>query len=510
MSRTQVQLLALALVAALSAGGLAQPAKTVVVGIESDALTLDPGNFRHRETETILRNMFDGLVTRAPDGRIVPELAVSWERVSATEWVFYLREGVTWHDGTPFTAEDVVFTVERTVKEGRIGGLTSPRKSLLDPVTDAVAIDPLTVKLITSVPFAALPSFLPHTLIVPRHYIEAVGDAQFAASPIGTGPFRFVRWDKGQQVVMERYDGYYGGSPELPAVGPAKVDRVIFRVLPETSTRIAALRAGDIHIATRIPVDLIPDIRATPHLTVMSVRGTRSAFLEMNVNRPPLDDVRVRRAINYAIDVDQIITYMFNGLATPIPTILSPDSPFYAPLVPYGYDPQRARELLAAAGYAGGFSVTIDTQAHFKEVALVIADMLRDVGIDAKVQVWEWGVLQAELLAGRRMMYLGDWGNATLEPNDIMIPKLVTGERGNFSGYSSRVLESLIDLAERGTVDPEVRRRAYQIAQQVIYDDAPMAFLWVAQESYGVSRRVVGWEPSPDSRINLHDVDLIP
>lgn len=149
MSRTGVQLLALALVAALSAGGLAQQAKTLVVGIESDALTLDPGNFRHRETETILCNMFDGLVTRAPDGRIVPELAVSWERVSATEWVFYLREGVTWHDGTPFTAEDVVFTVERTVKEGRIGGLTSPRKSLLDPVTDAVAIDPLTVKLIT-------------------------------------------------------------------------------------------------------------------------------------------------------------------------------------------------------------------------------------------------------------------------------------------------------------------------------------------------------------------------
>lgn len=309
---------------------------------------------------------------------------------------------------------------------------------------------------------------------------------------------------------MERYDGYYGGSPELPPVGPAKVDRVIFCVLPETSTRIAALRAGDIHIATRIPVDLIPDIKANPNLTVMSVRGTRSAFLEMNVNQPPFDDVRVRRAINYAVDVDQIIRYIFNGLDTPIPTIMSPDSPFYNPLEPYGDDPQRARELLAAAGYAGGFSVTIDTQAHFKEVALVIADMLRDVGIDAKVQVWEWGVLQAELLAGRRTMHLGDWGNSTLEPNDIIIPKLVTGERGNFSGYSSRVLESLIDLAERGTVDPEVRRRAYQIAQQVIYDDAPMAFLWVAQESYGVSRRVVGWEPTPDSRINPHDVDLIP
>ncbi|GAB4303915.1 MAG: glutathione ABC transporter substrate-binding protein [Candidatus Bipolaricaulota bacterium] len=510
MKRTTVVWLTMVAALAVSPLGSSQTVKTLVVGIEADAMTMDPGNFRHRETETILRNMFDGLVTRTPDGRIVPELAVSWERVSETEWVFYLRDGVTWHDGTPFTAEDVVFTVERTVKEGRIGGLTSPRKSLLDPVTDAVAVDPLTVKLITSVPFAALPSFLPHTLIVPKHHVEAVGDARFAEQPIGTGPFRFVRWDRGQQVVMERYDGYYGGSPDIPPVGPAPLDRVIFRVLPETATRIAALRAGEVHIATRIPVDLIPEIDADPNLAVLSVRGTRSAFLEMNVNRPPFDDVRVRRAVNYAIDVDRIIGFVLDGLATPIPTIMSPDSPFYAPLTPYGYDPEKARALLAAAGYADGFSVTIDTQAHFRDVALVIAEMLREVGIDAKVQVWEWGVLQAELLAGRRMMHLGDWGNSTLEPNDIMIPKLVTGERGNFSGYSSRVLAGLIDLAERVTVDPEVRRVAYHIAQQVIYDDAPMAFLWVAQESYGVSRRVVGWRPSPDSRINLHDVDLIP
>jgi peptide/nickel transport system substrate-binding protein len=494
---------------AVSMLGSAQGITTLVVGIDADAMTLDPGNFRHRETETILRNMFDGLVTRAPDGRIVPELAVSWERISDTEWVFHLRDGVTWHDGAPFTAADVVFTVERTVQPGRIGGLTSPRKSLLDPVTHAVAVDPLTVKLITSVPFAALPSFLPHTLIVPKHYVEAVGDARFAEQPIGTGPFRFVRWDKGQHVVMERFDAYYGGSPDIPPVGPAQVDRVVFRVLPETSTRIAALRAGDIHIATQIPVDLIPEIEAAPTLAVMSVRGTRSTFLEMNVNKPPFEDVRVRRAINYAIDVGTIIEFIFAGMATPIPTIMSPDSPFYAPLAPYGYDPDKARALLAAAGYAGGFTVTIDTQARFRDVALVIAEMLRDVGIEASVRVWEWGVLQAELLAGRRMMHLGDWGNATLEPNDIMIPKLVTGERGNFSGYSSRVLESLIHLAERVTVDPEARRVAYQIAQQVIFDDAPMAFLWVAQEIYGVSRLIVGWRPSPDSRINLHDVGLI-
>lgn len=507
MTHRRTAAVALALGLAMVVVGLSQ-GKTLVVGIDSDALTLDPGNFRHRETETILRNMYDGLVTRTPGMEVVPELAVSWERVSDTEWVFYLRDGVTWHDGTPFTADDVVFTVERTVKEGRIAGMTSPRKGLLDPVTDAVALDRLTVKLITSVPYPALLAFLPHTLIVPKHYVEAVGDAYFAENPLGTGPFRFVRWDKGTQIVMERYEGYYGGSPAIPPVGPARVERVIFRVLPETSTRIAALRAGEIHIATRIPVDLIPEIEADPTLQVLSVRGTRSAFLEMNVRRPPFDDVRVRQALNYAVDVDLVIEYVLAGLATPIPSLMSPDSPFYLDIPPYGYDPDRARALLSEAGYGRGFSVTLDCPDHFKDVALVIAEMLRDVGIQVRVQVWEWSLLLPRIRAGERDMWISDWGNATLDPMDIMIPKLKTGERGNYTGYSNPVYDELVEFAELRAPDPEARLRAYHQAQELVHREAPMVFLWVAQESYGVSRRVVGWVPSPDSRINLHRADL--
>ncbi|MBC7092788.1 ABC transporter substrate-binding protein [Candidatus Bipolaricaulota bacterium] len=500
--------LALALVLVSALAGLAQGARTLIVGIEADVMTLDPGNHRDRTTQNVIRNMFDGLVTRTPTMEVVPELAVSWERVSDTEWVFYLRDGVTWHDGAPFTAEDVKFTVDRTVKEGMIGGRTSPRKSLLDPVIGAEVVDQLTVKIVTAVPFPALLAFLPFHEIVPKHYVETVGDAYFAEHPIGTGPFRFVRWDKGVQVVMERYDGYYGGSPDIPPVGPAKVDRVIFRVLPETSTRIAALRAGDIHIATRIPVDLIPEIEADPNLLAMSVRGTRSTFLEMNVTQPPFDDIRVRQAMNYAIDVDQIIEHVLAGLATPIPSLMSPDSPYFKDLKPYGYDPEKAKALLAEAGYGGGFSVTIDCEDYLKDVALVCAQMLREVGIDARVQVWERGILQAKLLNRERAMWLGDWGNATLDPMDIMIPKLRTGERGNYTGYSSCLYDGLMHFAERIARDPESRNAAYQVAQELIYHEAPMVFLYVAQESYGVSRRVIGWQPSPDSRINLHDVDL--
>lgn len=493
----------------LAWAGLGQGGRTLVVGIDADALTLDPGNFRHRETETILRNMFDALVTRTPAMEIVPELAVSWERISDTEWIFYLRDGVTWHDGTPFTAEDVVFTVERTVKEGHISGRTSPRKGLLDPVTDAVALDRLTVKLITAVPYPALIAFLPHHMIVPKHYVEAVGDEYFAENPIGTGPFRFVRWDKGVQIVMERYENYYGGSPAIPPVGPARLDRVIFRVLPETSTRLAALKAGEIHIATRIPPDLIPEIEADPALRVMAVRGTRSTFLEMNVTRPPFDDPCVRRAVAHAINVDLIIEHVLGGLATPIPSLMSPDSPFYKDLPRIPYDPARARALLAEAGYPQGFALTLDCTDPFKNVALVIAEMLREVGIDAKVQVWEWGVLLPRLLNREREAWIADWGNATLDPMDIMIPKLRTGERGNYSGYSSCLYDGLMYFGEYIARTPESRRAAYQLAQELIAHELPLVPLWVAMEIYGVSRRVVGWQPSPDSRINLHRADLV-
>ncbi|HEY8530720.1 MAG TPA: ABC transporter substrate-binding protein, partial [Limnochorda sp.] len=247
------------------------PLDTLVVGIDEDAITLDPMNFRHRQTETILRNIYDGLVTRTPDMEIVPELAESWEQVDDTTWLFYLRRGVTFHDGTPFTAEDAAYSINRTVKDGAMGGQTSPRQGLLGNVIGAEAVDEYTLKIVTNGPWPALLAFLPFHLMVPAE----TGDGMIE-TPIGTGPFRFVEWQRGQRVVLERYDEYYGGSPEIPPVGPAQVKRVIFQALPEPASRLAALRAGEIDIMVDVPVDQIGAIEADPNLQLMAVNGTRS------------------------------------------------------------------------------------------------------------------------------------------------------------------------------------------------------------------------------------------
>lgn len=324
--------------------------------------------------------------------------------------------------------------------------------------------------------------------------------------PVGTGPFRFVEWQRGQRVVMERYDDYYGGSPEIPPVGTAQVERVIFQALPEPATRLAALRAGEIDIMVDVPVDQMGAVASDPNLEVRAVNGTRSFFMGMNVNKAPLSDVRVRRAINLAVDVNAIVEGVLNGLATRTPTILSPQAfAFDESLDPYPYDPEAARALLNEAGVGGGFTLTIDTMPDNRAAAEVIAFYLQQVGIRAQIQSWgDYGAMIEAIRRGDRDAWVDSWGNATLDPSDIAEPVLQTGGRGNYTGYSNPRVDELLRLAAR-TTDQEARRAAYEEMQAIVYEDAPMLFGWVAQDLYAVSRRVRNWEPSPDSRINLHD-----
>lgn len=487
--------------AAGSALAAAPPQDTIVVGYHEDLLTTDPMDFRRRETETILRNVYDGFVTRNPNMEIVNELAESIRPISDTVWEIKLRRGVTFHDGSPFTAEDAVFTIRRHVVEGAMGGRTSPRKGLFSPITDAEAVDDHTVRVYMSQPWPIFLRMLPHMLVAPR----SVGD-RMVTHPIGAGPFRFVAWEKGSQVVLERYDGYYGGAPDLPPVGPARARRVIFRVIPDAASRVAALLAGEVDLISAVPVDAIPTIERNPELEVLRVNGTRSYFLEMNVTRPPFSDVRVRRAMNHALDVQAVIDTVLNGLAVRILTILSPQSFGYNPDIrPYEYNPAKARELLREAGYPNGFELELDTLPYRRQVAEAYALMLNEVGIRARVRVWnDWGTLLEQIKAGRRQAWLQDWGSSILDPADILTPKLRTADRGNYTGYSNPNVDALIDRMNT-TIDPELRRQAAYEAQRIIFEDAPMVFEYVAQDIYAKNRRLQGWEPIPDSRINLHD-----
>lgn len=327
---------------------------TLVVAMNADSIpTLDPAMHRLRYAETVIRNLFDGLVTRTTRDKVVPELAERWTQISPTVWEFSLRKGVVFHNRDPLTAEDVVFTFDRVLREGAIGGKSSPRKGLLGPLAKVEAAGPNTVRFTLEKPFPPFLQAVVHFQIVPKAYIAKVGDAAFAERPIGTGPFKFVQAKLDSQVVLERFDGYYGGSPELPPVGPARLKSAVFRMMPEPSTRIAALKAGEVHLIQSVPLDLLPDLDRDPRVVVKRAEGTRVYGVELNTAKPPFNDVRVRQAMNYAIDWEQILKTIYRGTGTRLATAFLPSGfGFDASLAPYRHDPARARVLLKEAGYA--------------------------------------------------------------------------------------------------------------------------------------------------------------
>ncbi|MBZ6078411.1 ABC transporter substrate-binding protein [Microvirga puerhi] len=478
------------------------------VGFTLDAMTLDPANHRKRETETIIRNIYDGLLTRDAKMKVVPELAESWTQVDPQTYDFKVRQGVTFHDGTPMTADDIVFTFERLTKDDAMGGQTSPRKDLVGPIKEIKKIDDRTVRFSLSEPWPILPAMLPVQEVVSKAFTEKVGSQGLATQTNGTGPFKLVEWRKGDSIILQRYDAYYGGATEIPPVGKACVDRVIFRVIPENASRVAALLAGEVDIINELPPYDMKKVETNSNTKVMKVNGTRTFFVALNNTKKPFDDPRVRQAANMAINKALIIDKVLLGTAVPLNGVMSPDAFGYNPDLPaYPFDADKAKKLLAEAGYPNGVDATIDTEGAFKEITEAVASMLTKAGIRTKVNVGEGSTLRAKWAPKSDKsgdMYFTSWGNGSLDPADIFVPTLRTGDRGNSAYYSNKEVDVLLDAANV-EVDQAKRADLYKRAQAIVNKDAPWIFLWLPQDLYGVSKRVSGWEPSADSRINLHD-----
>jgi peptide/nickel transport system substrate-binding protein len=504
--------------------------KTIIVALSEAPLILDPADHRNRPTETVLRNMFDGLVTRDTTSGTHLELATDLNWVDELTLEIQLREGVLFHDGTEMTADDVVFTFERIIMENMIEypePHTSPRKGLIAQLASIEKTGDYSVVMHFSDPWPVAEQMLVHQQIIPKAYLEEVGTQGFLERPIGTGPFQFVSTAVGlEEVVMERFPDYYGGAPTLPPVGPACVDRVIFKVIPEASTRVAALMANEVHIIQAVPPDLIATLDANPNIQVKTAPGTQPNWVELNVNQAPFDDVRVRQAFNYAIDKDLLIEAIYGGRAVALPGALSPFNNYVnRSLEPYPYDPDMALDLLEQAGWTDsngdGFldkdgqplAFTIDTLEEFRSLGEAVAGMLQDIGVDANIRFWEYSVVRPQLLAGERMAYLGNWGDSAFDPVGHFEAKwhgLVEGEpygRGNFSTYNNASVNELIKQAEI-IVDTAERQRLYDEAQQIVYDEAPAIFLVLPEGAEAANIRISNWEPASDSRINLHDVCL--
>jgi len=498
----------LAAAAAAGCGARARVLNTLAIGIDQDVPTLDPAMHRSRTVESVIRNMFDGLVTRDAKMRVVPEIAESWRRLDDLTWEFTIRDGVRFHNGDRLTAEDAAFTIERTVTPEAIGGQSSPRKGLLGSVTEAIATGRHLLRIKTAEPYPILPKMLTFHEVVPKQHLQRIGDAQFAAQPVGAGPFRFVQHVVGERIVMERFAGYYGGSPEVPEPGPARIERLVFLPIPEVATRLGALLAGEIDIAEKVPPHATSLVQRDPTTRLSTCTGTRTFFIGLNCTRPPFNDLRLRRAFAHGVDIPAMVKRILGGYATTLAGPLVPAAfGFDDSLVARRYDPERAKALLRQVGAGASLAVELDCEDADRELAEAAAAQLSELGVTVRPRVWKWDVLQPLLAASERRMFLTSWGNASLDPAGILPPLFVTGARGNYMGYSNaRVDEALQE--SNSVFDPERRRSLFVEVQRLLHREVPAIFGWAKQEIYGARKRVESWEGRPDAMLMMHRVRL--
>jgi peptide/nickel transport system substrate-binding protein len=485
---------------------------TLVVGMAATSIvTLDPAAYSDRATETVVRNIFDGLVTRTVDNEVVPELAQDYRWVDDRTVDFELKHNVTFHNGDQLTSEDVVFSFERILHQA----IGAQRRGFAQEVESVQALDTYAVRFNLKSPWPVFLQMLVHNQIVPKEYASHMGDIAFAKEPVGCGPFRFVGGHLDDRVVLERYDGYYGGAHLLPPVAPPSLDGAVFEMIPDADQRIEALLDGEVHIIQNVPPQEVPRLVGVPEVAIKTTVGTRPKFMDLNVTLPPFDDPRVRQALNYAVDADRILTEVAGGYGVILTGPLSPANLYVDPtLKPYGYDPELAISLLSEAGYAPqDISFTIDAYGSYVDIAEAVAEQLRALGMDVGVQTWDYAALRPVLLDCERQAFLRDWGDSAFDPVGYLEAKWQTyGEgtpagRANYACYSNPRVDELIQ-AGASEPEPAKRRRIYTEVQRLIREDAPAVFLYVPQEIEAAAVRVHNWQPSPDGRINLHDVWL--
>jgi len=400
MSRMLLALfLATTVMAGTASMGAAQELRFASSG---DAVSMDPYIRNEVFTYSFLGNVYEGLVRRNPDLTIAPELAESWEMVSPTQWRFHLRQGVSFHDGSPFTADDVIFSADR-VRAG-----DSDFKNRLSGVTEVVKVDDYTVDFITAEPNPILHFTWPNWYIMSKTWAEAngVADASRATDvenfatlhANGTGPFKLVTREPGSKTTLEANDGWWNEANKA-----GNVESVTYTPLPNDATRVAALLSGQMDMVYPIPVQDIPRLEAAPNVKVIAGPEVRTMYLTMNQwkdtlpgsaveGENPFKDQRVREAVYRAIDIDLINQRIMRGQATAAALMVAPGvNGFTDQIERYAYDPEKSKALLAEAGYPDGFKLTFqcsnDMYLNDEAICLAISSMLARVGIEADTNV---------------------------------------------------------------------------------------------------------------------------
>ena len=384
--------------------------RELLVAQGGDIATFDPHMSTSANDIRVSFNVFDNLVSRHPDQKLHPGLATEWKLDGQTTWRFKLRQGVKWHNGDSFSSADVKFSLDRTLDPA-----TKVRVSTVFTSIDRIETpDAATLVIHTKKPDPLLPARLAFYggQIVPKKYLESVGADTFNQKPIGTGPVRFVSWVKDDKAVFEANPDYWAGKSDF--------DRMIFRSVPEVAPRIASLLKGEVDVITQLPPDHAERVRAHPSTRVVGALYAGLYVLAVNSKVRPLDNPLVKQALALAVDRDTIVKELWRGRGiVPNSMIAKGDNHHDGSLPPLKYDPKEARERLKKAGYRNEEIVvetTVGYMANDKPMAEAVAGMWRDVGVNAKVEVFEYSVRAQK---NREKTFKGSGGPTLPRPSPI-------------------------------------------------------------------------------------------
>jgi peptide/nickel transport system substrate-binding protein len=472
------------------ATGAANEPTEWVIGVTQEATALDvnTGPVTSPANQMMYLLIYDGMtrdiaLRDGPSFKNEGQLAESYKVIDDTTWEFKLRRGVKWQNGDDFTADDVKYTWDDFL--GQEGKARYPARAQVDHVE---AIDPYTVRVFTKGPQAGTLDRVGAASVMPRKAREAVGGGdKFNLKPIGTGPYKVVEWVRGERLVLQANENYWAGK-----VFPQKLT---IRPISDPSTRIAELKTGNVHIIQAPPLASLNDIQSDPNLELKELKGGRTMTYKFNITRPPFDDVRVRQAINYAVDRQGIIKNVLEGHGTLMVGNFSEGWDGYDPnLAPYPYDPKKASELLAAAGVGRGVELKFETSSGVyvkdREIAEAVAGQLEAVGIKTSIVIAEptkliadWGGATFEGVV------LGPWGTAA-DPDGMVLTQYYQKK-----GYQDTQLDALVEKT-RSTVDAAGRTQAFKTLNKYIHDQALNLEIH-SQSEFWAKRKNIQWEPYP-------------
>ncbi|GIK74033.1 MAG: glutathione ABC transporter substrate-binding protein [Chloroflexota bacterium] len=482
--------------------------KTLTIAAGTDVENLDVHRVTASPSFSVLEHIYETLFYMNTEGQLEPLLAESLEPgEEENTFILKLRQGVNFSDGTPFNAEAVKMNLDYVLNPDN----GSAFRFLISRIQEVEVVDDHTVKLILDSEFAPLAAHLSHGALAIVAPSEMEQGADFMANnAIGTGPYMLERWDRAESVSLVRNPNYWGDAPAI--------DRVVFKVVQEDGARLVEVEAGTVDVAVRVPPAEAARIDANPNVDVITTPGLRTIYIFFNVTKEPFDDVRVRQALNYAVDVEGIVNQLFDGAARVSDAPFAPPIFGYKPNEPYARDVERARALLDEAGVAEGTTLTLyhPTGRYIQDalVADAVRAQLREVGLEVELRTLEWPqyvpFVRAPAEENQVQFAMLGWGTPTMDADYALYALFHSSEHPpGFNGafYSNPEVDRLLDEA-RTTTDVDTRRDLYAQALDIIWEEAPWLFLYSEVQLTAIRSNVEGFVVHPNERLIATGADI--